>query len=79
MKAITPPAELPDIPIEDWLAPKEIAGHFGLSAWSAYRWVNEGVIPQNHVKYSGNWRIRIHPAAVPMLEKAFAAAHGFAG
>ncbi len=63
--------ELPNLPIEKWLSPKEVAGHFGLSAFSAYRWVNEGMIPDHFVRYCGTWRMRLHPDVVSYLQKKF--------
>ncbi len=65
----------PPPPIEKWLAPKEVSGYFGLSCFSAYRWVSEGIIPEHMVRYCGNWRIRLHPDVIPFLEKRFAANH----
>ena len=72
-----PHSEQPDLDlaIERWLSPKEVAGHFGLSAFSAYRWVNEGLIPSTHVHYCGMWRIRLHPGVIPILAKKFQANH----
>jgi len=67
--------ELPAVPIEKWLSPKEVAGHFGLSPFSAYRWINEGIVPEHYFRRCGLWRLRVHPAVIPMLEKKFAAAH----
>lgn len=74
MNSVAQP-DLPLLPIERWLAPKELAGIWGLKEDSAERWVSEGIIPQKFVRYCGRWRIRIHPAVVPILERDFAAAH----
>src|SRR5208283_1930769 len=30
---------LPELPIGEWLSPKELAGRFGLKEYSAYRWL----------------------------------------
>ncbi len=65
--------DLPEVPIEKWLLPKEVAGHFGLSPFSAYRWINEGIVPESFIRRCGSWRLRVHPAVIPMLEKKFAA------
>ena len=65
--------DLAEVPIEKWLSPKEVAGHFGLTAFSAYRWINEGIVEDHFVRRCGQRRLRIHPAAIPMLEKKFAA------
>lgn len=67
--------DLPHVPIERWLSAKEVAGHFGLSPFSAYRWVNEGLIPDSHVRYCGMCRIRLHPDVIGLLRKKFAANH----
>lgn len=69
-----PQFELPHLPVEKWLTPKELAGIWGLKEDSAERWVANRTVPQKFVKYCGR-RIRIHPAAVPHLEEVFAAAH----
>lgn len=73
--ALEPPAQpaLSEVPIEKWLAPKEVAGHFGLSQFSAYRWINEGIVPEQFFRRCGQWRLRVHPAVIPFLEKKFAA------
>jgi hypothetical protein len=63
--------ELPNLPIEEWLSPKEVAAHFDLTAWTAYRWVNEGIIPDKFVRYCGLWRVRLHPDVLPYLQKKF--------
>ena len=73
-----PPAQHPEftlMSIEQWLSPKEVAGHFGLSPFSAYRWIDEGLIPQNMIRYCGMWRIRIHPGVIAILQKKFAENH----
>jgi hypothetical protein len=67
--------DLPDLAIERWLAPKELAGHFGLKEDSAYTWLADGTIPRRYIRYCGRWRMRIHPAAIPELEKIFERAH----
>lgn len=67
--------DLPHLPIEKWLSPKEVAGHFGLQEDSAYRWHNEGLIRRELVRYCGRWRIRVHPAAIRELEILFEDAH----
>jgi predicted site-specific integrase-resolvase len=67
--------ELPNLPIEKWLSPKEVAGHFGLSAFSTYRWINEGLIPQEFVRNCGMWRYRLHPKVIEHLQEKFATAH----
>jgi len=69
--------ELPlrSVSLEKWLGAKEVAAHFGLEQWSAYRWREDGTIPEQFVKRSGAWRLRFHPDIVPLLEKVFYAAH----
>jgi hypothetical protein len=67
---------LPEVLIEKWLSPKEVAGHFGLSQFSAYRWISEGLVPENYVRHCGKWRLRVHPSVIPLLEEKFARAHG---
>jgi predicted site-specific integrase-resolvase len=57
--------------LEQWLAPKEVAGRFGLHSSSAYRWIDDGTIPENFIRRCGRCRIRIHPDIVPLLEKTF--------
>ncbi len=69
------PTELPDLPIGKWLAPKEVAGHFGLNEDSAYNWINDGTISRRYIRYCGRMRMRIHPAVLAELEKEFEAAH----
>ena len=66
---------LPEFPIEKWLSPKEVAGHFGLSPFSAYRWRSNGFIPPAYVKKFGGWFYKFHPAVVSVLEKNFEEAH----
>jgi hypothetical protein len=66
---------LPDVPIEQWLSPKQLAAQFGLSPFSAYRWRSNGNIPPAYIKKFGNWRYKFHPAAVFLLGKKFAASH----
>ena len=66
---------LPEVPIEKWLSPKEVAGHFGLSPFSAYRWRSNGFIPPAYVKKFGGWFYKFHPAVVSLLEKSFTAGH----
>lgn len=68
-------SDLPNLPIERWLAPKELAGHFGLKEDSAERWIREGIVPRQFVRYCGRWRIRVHPAVIPILERDFEQAH----
>jgi hypothetical protein len=67
--------DLPLLPIDRWLAPKELAAHFGLQEASAYLWLADGTVPRRYIRYCGRWRMRIHPAAIPELEKIFEAAH----
>jgi hypothetical protein len=67
---------LPSVPPEQWLSPKELAGKFGLKEDSAERWIRDGTVPRRYVKRGGDRRLRVHPAVLPILEKAFAAAHG---
>ena len=64
-----------DRPIEEYLSPKEVAGHFGLSPFSAYRWIGEGIVPENYVRRCGKSRLRLHPSVIPLLEEKFAGAH----
>jgi len=61
--------------IEKWLTPKEVAGHFGLTPFSAYRWVSEGLIPEQFIRFCGMWRIRLHPDVIPILQRKFAENH----
>jgi len=68
--------DLPELAIEQWLSPKEVAGHFGLSPFSAYRWIGEGLIPEKYVRCCGMWRLRLHPAVIPILQKKFIENHG---
>lgn len=67
--------ELPNVQIEKWLSPKEVAGHFGLKEDSAERWIADGTVPRHLVKFCGRWRMRVHPSALPILEKIFEEAH----
>lgn len=67
--------ELPHIEIEKWLSPKELAGIWGLKEDSAERWIADGTVPEKFVEHCGRWRLRVHPAAVPILREIFAAAH----
>jgi hypothetical protein len=60
---------------EQWLTPKMLAARFGLKPDSAYRWIAAATIPAELVRRSGNYFIRIHPAAVKLLEKTFESAH----
>lgn len=69
-------AALPQLPIEQWLTPKELAAHFGLKEDSAYRWIDEGTVEDRFIKHCGTRRLFIHPAALAQLEKLFTAAHG---
>jgi Helix-turn-helix domain len=66
---------LPEVPIEQWLSPKQIGAHFGLSSDSVYRWRSNGTIPPAFVKKFGGWRYKFHPGVVSLLEKDFEAAH----
>jgi hypothetical protein len=66
---------LPKVPIEQWLSPRQIAAHFGLSAFSAYRWRSNGTIPPAYFKKFGGWRYKFHPGMVSLLEEVFAAPH----
>jgi hypothetical protein len=63
--------ELPQLAIDLWKTPKEVAGHFGLKEDSAYRWMDDGTIEQKYIKYCGRWRMRLHPEVIPILEKIF--------
>lgn len=67
--------EFSSLPIEKWLSPKEVAGHFGLQSWSCYRWINEGIVPEEYIRYCGMWRVRLHPAVTDYLAQKFAEAH----
>ena len=67
-----PPAEPP---IDCWLSPKQVAGYFGLTRSSTYRWINEGLVPAKFVRFCGRRQKRLHPAAVPLLEREFASGH----
>jgi hypothetical protein len=69
------PQVLPEVPVEQWLSPKQLAAHFGLKEDSAYLWRSNGTIPPAYIKKFGNWRYKFHPAVVSLLEKDFAAAH----
>ena len=60
---------------EQWFTPKMLAARFGLKPESAYRWIADATIPAELVRRSGSYFIRIHPAAVKLLEKAFESAH----
>ena len=66
---------LPEVPVERWLSPKELAGHFGLKEDSAEAWIHDVTVPRRYVKFCGRWRMRIHPAVLPELEKIFEEAH----
>lgn len=68
-------AALPQLPIERWITPKQLAEHFGLKVDSAYRWIDEETVDSRFVKRCGTRRLLIHPAALPELEKIFAAEH----
>jgi predicted site-specific integrase-resolvase len=63
------------VPLNQWLSAKQVAGYFGLQQWSAYRWREEGTVPEPFVKRSGRWRILFHPDVIPLLEKVFEQAH----
>lgn len=63
-----------DCPIDKYLSPKEVAGHFDLSPFSAYRWIGEGIVPENYVRRCGKSRLRLHPSIIPLLEEKFAGA-----
>jgi hypothetical protein len=67
--------ELPALPYEKWLTAKELAGRFALQEDSAYRWHDDGTIPERFVKYCGTRRLLFHPHVIPYLETHFAAAH----
>jgi hypothetical protein len=70
-----PQMTLPEVPIEKWLSPKELAGCFGLKEDSAEAWIHNGIVPRRYVKFCGRRRMRIHPAIVEKLEEDFEAAH----
>lgn len=58
-----------------WLAPKELAGHFGLADDSAYRWIADGLIPDRWLKHQGKRRLLVNRAALPHLEQIFKKSH----
>ena len=65
----------------EWLTPKELAGIFGRTEDSVYRWRRE-LIPDVHpklghrlIRYCGIRRILLHPDVVGLLEEKFSRAH----
>jgi hypothetical protein len=67
--------KLPNVLLEEWLAPKELAAHFGLAEDSAYRWISEGTLPRRFVRFCGRRRMLIHPSAIQELERQFESSH----
>jgi hypothetical protein len=67
--------DLPNLPFEQWLTPKELAGRFFLNEESAYRWRTEGLIPERYVRFRGTRLLMFHPKAIEHLEAIFRKAH----
>jgi len=63
------------IPLEKWLSPKELAGHWGLKADSAENWIADGTVPRQMVRHCGRKRLLVHPDAIPLLQQIWNAAH----
>jgi len=68
--------ELRQVSVDRWLTPKEVAWQFGLQEDSAYRWIDDGTIPEQFVVCCGRWRKRIHPDVIPLLKQTFRTAQG---
>lgn len=66
---------LPELPIEQWLSPQQLAAHFGLSDGRANGWLRKGYIPPAYIKQIGKNRFKFHPSVIPVLEEVFAASH----
>jgi hypothetical protein len=67
--------DLPNLPFEQWLSPKELAGRFFLNEESAYRWRTEGLIPEHFVRFRGTRLLMFHPKAIEHLQEIFRKAH----
>ena len=66
---------LPNVPFDQWLSAKQVAGEFGLKEDSAYRWHKKGFIPEEFVRCGRRRRFNFYPAIITHLEKTFAALH----
>ncbi len=53
------------------LTPKQFGQQFGRNRKTVYNWIEEGIIDQKYVEYSGLRCIRISAEAVPVLQAYF--------
>lgn len=61
--------------VDEWLTAKQLADHFGRDQNSAYRWRQEGHIPDKFVRFAGFREMFFHPDVVRHLETLFMEAH----
>ena len=54
-----------------YVTPKQLADMFRVTRSSVYRWIEEGLIDQKHVKLAGFRKMLISAEAVPSLQKKF--------
>lgn len=54
-----------------WLSPKEFGQQLGRDRNTIYQWIQQGIIEERFVEYSGRRHIRISAEAVPVLKQLF--------